>query len=158
MSGRRLPVLAAAIMAAVGAAGVWLHAQGISSSDAYTVATMLHDADDAVKRNYYDPTFHGVDLDARYHAYDAKIRTASSMNAGLSMVAEFLDGLHDSHTYLSPPSRPYKLDYGYRLVAVGADVFVTRVRPGTDAAAKEVMAGDRLQSLNGHPVTRENLQ
>lgn len=147
--------LAAAALAA-GVAGVSLGAQSMGSNDAATVTSMLRDANDAVKHNYYDPAFHGVDLDARYKDYSAKVRTAPSLNAGLAMIADFLGGLHDSHTYFAPPPRPYTTDYGYRLIAIGSDVFVSRVRPGTDAAGK-VLAGDRLLSLNGHPVTRENL-
>lgn len=137
-------------------AGVSLGAQSMGSNDAATVTSMLRDANDAVKHNYYDPTFHDVDLDARYKDYSAKIKTAPSLNAGLAMIADFLGGLHDSHTYFAPPPRPYTTDYGHRLVAIGDDVFVSRVRPGTDAAGK-VLAGDRVISLNGHPVTRENL-
>jgi carboxyl-terminal processing protease len=146
----------AAVALAVGVAGPWLHAQSMGSNDAATVTSMLRDANDAVKHNYYDQTFHGVDLDARFKDYSAKIKTAPSLNAGLAMVADFLSGLHDSHTYFAPPPRPYTTDYGYRLIAVGNDIFVSRVRPGTDAAGK-VQAGDRVVALNGHPLTRDNL-
>ena len=71
------------------------------------------------------------------------------------MIAAFLDGLKDSHTYFSPPARPYRLDYGYRLAPIGDEILVTRVRPGTDAE-KKVKPGDRLMALDGGPVTREN--
>lgn len=156
MRVRRFHFWLATIAIGVGAAGAWLRAQSMSAGDASTLASMLHDADDAVKHNYYDQTFHGMDLDARVREYGAKIKAASSLNSGLAMIADFLDGLHDSHTYFAPPARPYKTDYGYRLLAVGNEVFVSRVRPGTDAAGK-VLAGDRLIALNGHPVTRDNL-
>src|ERR1700683_1445848 len=139
MRSRRLAaVLSACLCLSAG----WISAQGtpkdqgISKADEYVVRRMLSDAYDAVKRNYYDPTFHGVDLDARYHAYDQKLNSASSMNAGLTLVAGFLSGLHDSHTYFVPPTRPYKIDYGYRLAPIGDQTFVTRVRPGTDASGK----------------------
>ena len=64
---RRFSASLVALSVAV-ALGTWAHAQGITKSDEYRVATMLHDGYDAVRRNYYDPTFHGVDLDARYVA------------------------------------------------------------------------------------------
>jgi C-terminal processing protease CtpA/Prc len=137
--------------------GAALAAQGLNSNDGYVVHSMLHDAYDAVKKNYYDPKFHGVDLDARYKDYEAKLKTAPSLNAGVAMVAAFLDGLQDSHTYFSPPMRPYKLDYGYRIGFAGGTSYIVRVRPDTDAASK-VHPGDQVLSVNGGPVTRDSFR
>jgi C-terminal processing protease CtpA/Prc len=83
------------------------------------------------------------------------MKTAPTMGAALTMVAGFLDGLKDSHTYFSPPARSFSIDYGYALSVIGDDVFVTAVTPDTDAAAK-VHPGDRLLSLNGGGVGRES--
>ena len=130
-------------------------AQNLSANDAVRLHTMLRDASDAVKKNYYDSTFHGLDWDARFREYDDKVKSAPSLNAGLTMIAAFLDGLKDSHTYFSPPPRPYRLDYGYRLAPIGDQILVTRVRPGTDAE-KKVKPGDRVLALDGGSVTREN--
>jgi C-terminal processing protease CtpA/Prc len=138
-------------------AGTGVSTQGISQSDEYLVSRMLHDAHDAVKQNYYDLTFHGEDLEARYREYDDKLKSASSLNDGLTMVAGFLNGLKDSHTYFVPPRRPYKIDYGYRFAPIGDQILVTRVRPGTDASGK-VKAGDQLLALDGVRVTRENFE
>jgi len=138
-------------------AGAWTAAQGLSANDAHRVHQMLREAYDSVKQNYYDSTFHGLDVDARFREYDEKLKSAASLNAGLTVVAAFLDGLKDSHTYFMPPPRPYRLDYGYRLAPVGDQVFVTRVRPGTDAEHK-VKAGDQLLVLDGGSVTRDTFQ
>ncbi|HKW03560.1 MAG TPA: S41 family peptidase [Vicinamibacterales bacterium] len=134
---------------------VLVGAQGLSANDAVRLHTMLRDASDAVKKNYYDPTYHSLNWDARFKEYDEKLKSAPSLNAGLTMIAAFLDGLKDSHTYFAPPTRPYRLDYGYRLAPIGDEILVTRVRPGTDAETK-VKPGDRLMALDGRPVTREN--
>src|SRR5277367_5200862 len=75
---------------------------------------ILHDAYDAVKKNYYDPKYHGLDWDARFHEYDDKIKAAGSFNQALPVVAAFLDALKDSHTFFMPPARAFRLDYGYR--------------------------------------------
>jgi carboxyl-terminal processing protease len=155
--------LAALLVACLGLTGGWISVreiskdQGISQADEYRVERMLRDAYDAVKRNYYDPAFHGVDLDARYQAWDEKLHSASSMNAGLTLVAGFLSALKDSHTYFVPPARPYKIDYGYRIAPIGDDTFVTRVRPGTDASGK-VLAGDRLLAVDGKPISRADFE
>jgi carboxyl-terminal processing protease len=138
------------------ALGVALSAQGMSSTDAYRVKAMLQDSYEAVKRYYYDPKFHGLDWDARYKEYQAKVNSAPTLNAGVTLVAAFLEGLKDSHTFFSPPARPYQIDYGYRIAMVGPDAYVVRVRPDTDANSK-VRPGDRVVAVNGNAISREAL-
>jgi carboxyl-terminal processing protease len=147
---------AAACVICLVLAGGWVGAQTFSANDAHRVHTMLRDAYEAVKRNYYDTTFHGLDWDARFREYDEKLKSVPSLNAGLTVVAAFLDGLRDSHTYFLPPARPYRLDYGYRMAPVGDAILVTRVRPGTDAEAK-VHPGDRVLSIDGGALSRANM-
>lgn len=117
---------------------------------------MLRHAYEKVKQHYYDATFHGLDWDARYREFDGQIKAAKSLNQGITLVAEFLDGLNDSHVYFVPPARPYQFDYGYRMQLVGEKVLILRVRPETDAAAK-VKPGDEVVALNGLPVGRDNV-
>jgi len=117
---------------------------------------ILRDAYDAVKKHYYDPKFHGLDWEARYHEYDEKIRNAGSLGRAFGMVAGFLDGLNDSHTFFRAPKRPYRLDYGYRMQIFGENCFVTRVRPGTDAEGK-IHPGDEIVTFNNNDVNRKTL-
>jgi carboxyl-terminal processing protease len=152
MKPRYLVVTLAALLAA----GRLLVAQGMNANEQQRVQVMLKQAYDTVKRNYYDPTLHGVDWDARFHEYEQKVKAAGSLNDGLTMVAAFLDGLKDTHTYFGPPSRPYRFDYGYRLGTIGNAVYVTHVRPETDAVSK-VHPGDQVLAINGGPVTRDTL-
>jgi C-terminal processing protease CtpA/Prc len=114
---------------------------------------MLRDARDAVKKNYYDPKYHGVDVDATYQQFDERIKTAPSFNDAMRMVAAFLSSFKDSHLFFEPPSRPYKLDYGFRMQLIGNTAFITRVRPGTDAESK-VHIGDQIVSYNTYSVNR----
>ncbi len=67
---------------------------------------ILRDAYDDVRRHYYDPKYCGLDIDARYHEDDAKIRNANTLGQAFGIVAAYLDGLKDSHTFFDPPSRP----------------------------------------------------
>lgn len=124
-------------------------------NDLLKARNMLRESFETVQREYYDPAFRGIDLAARFKEYDNKLKAAPSMNAGLTLIAAFLDGLQDSHTFLQPPDRSYSVDYGYRIVVIGDDVYVERVRPDTDAASK-VQPGDRLLSLNGNGVSRDS--
>jgi C-terminal processing protease CtpA/Prc len=114
---------------------------------------ILRHAYENVKKHYYDPKFHGLDIDARYHEFDAKIQNASSLSQAFGLVAGFLDGLNDSHTFFEPPARPYRLDYGYRMQIFGENAFITRVRPGTDAESK-VHPGDQVLGYNNFAVNR----
>jgi carboxyl-terminal processing protease len=128
-----------------------------SANDRYKVQGMLWNAYETVKKEYYDPKFHGLDWDARYKDYEAKMREAPTLNAGVMLVAAFLDGLKDSHTYFQPPSRAYRVDYGYDIRIIGDAAHIVEVREGTDAATK-LKVGDRVLAVNGGPITRETLR
>lgn len=131
-----------------------LHAQQkMDRMDMDRARQMLRDARDAVKKYYYDPKYHGVDLDARYREFDERIKAATSLNDGLRMVAAFLSGLKDSHTFFDPPMRPYRLDTGFRMQLFGDNAFISRVRPGTDAESK-VHPGDQILAYNTYSVNR----
>jgi C-terminal processing protease CtpA/Prc len=114
---------------------------------------ILRDARDSVKKNYYDPTYHGLDLEALYQQYDERIKAASSFNECLRMVAAFLGSLKDSHTYLIPPDRPFRFDYGFRMQLFGDNAYITRTRPGTDAESK-VHPGDQALTYENNAVNR----
>lgn len=114
---------------------------------------ILRDAYENVKKHYYDPKYHGLDIDARYHEYDGKIRNANSLGQAFGIVAAYLDALKDSHTFFDPPPRPFHIDYGYRMQMYGDNCFITTVRPGTDAQTK-VHPGDQVLTLNAYDVNR----
>jgi carboxyl-terminal processing protease len=117
---------------------------------------MLREAYDLVKKRYYDPSFRGLDWDARFQEFDGRLKTVTSVNAGLAAIAEFLDALKDSHTYFLPPTRPFDHDYGYRLQVIGEKTFIARVVEKSDAAAK-LAPGDEVLSLNGFVPSRQTL-
>jgi hypothetical protein len=119
--------------------------------DAERAHVMLREAYSSVKKNYYDPTFHGIDLDARYHEYDTRLNQASSLGEAFHTIAAFLAGFHDSHLFFIPPGRAVKVDPGYRMQMVGERCMVIRVRPETDAAHK-LKPGDQIVQFAGYNV------
>jgi C-terminal processing protease CtpA/Prc len=137
------------------ALGPWQGTQ-MDATSRERARVMLRHAYDLVRKHYYDEKFHGLDLDARYRSFDDQVRAAPSLNASMAIVADFLDGLQDSHTYFVPPARPYDFDYGYRSQAYGNRVFVTHIRPGSDAATK-LEIGDEILVLNGVPLGRDTV-
>ena len=155
MSQHWIPKLLLAATVVVGAlsAAARQSQQKMDSINQDRARAMLRDAYDNVKKHYYDPKFHGLDIDARYHQFDEKIRNAGSLSQSFGVIAGFLDGLNDSHTFFTPPSRPYRVDYGYRMQIYGSACFVSRVRPGTDAESK-VHPGDEVLGYNNFAVNR----
>jgi C-terminal processing protease CtpA/Prc len=116
---------------------------------------MLRTAKSEVQKNYYDPKFHGVDIEARYKEYEARLPKTSSLNEGMRVIAAFLEGLHDSHTFFFPPGRPYTVESGFAMEMFGNVCLVSRVRPGSDAADK-LHPGDRILKFNGFEVNRDD--
>jgi len=110
-----------------------------------------------LKDNYYDPNFHGVDIEARFKAADEKLRTAASEEQLPGIVAQVLLDLNDSHTYFLPPSNSTRTEYGWLMQPVGDDCYVRAVKPGSDAEAKGLRAGDKVLKIDGKPMDRSKI-
>lgn len=118
---------------------------------------MLRIVKDDLKKNYYDPNLRGMDVEARFSAADAKIREAESVGQIFGIIAQALIDLNDSHTFFLPPRRANRAEYGWQMQAFGAKVFVSAVKPGSDAEMKGLKTGDQVLSVNGIETSREQL-
>lgn len=110
-----------------------------------------------LKKNYYDPNFHGMDLDARFKVAEEKIKQASSLGQIFGIIAQTLIELDDSHTFFLPPSRPFTTEYGWQMQMIGEKAYVVAVKPGSDAEAKGLKEGDEIYTMDGFGPTRENM-
>jgi len=110
-----------------------------------------------LKKNYYDPKFHGVDVDARFREADARIDQATSFNQVFVDIQWALDGLHDSHTFFLTPPRPTRSEYGWQMQMIGTQCLVTAVKPGSDAEKQGLHAGDTVLTVDNLAVARENI-
>jgi C-terminal processing protease CtpA/Prc len=128
----------------------------IDSINAGRVQEMLRVGYSEVRKNYYDNKYHGLDWDAKYHDFDGKMKQITTLAQGFSLVAGMMMTLDDSHTFFIPPSRPVRLEYGFRLQMIGDRAFVTRVRPGTSAES-QVHPGDEVIAYNRYKVDRASL-
>ncbi|MGH9776472.1 MAG: S41 family peptidase [Candidatus Acidiferrales bacterium] len=117
---------------------------------------ILKDIYDGVKKDYYDSKFHGIDLDARFKEYEGRIDKTDSLSHAFGIIAGFLEAFNDSHLFFIPPSRPMRLEYGYRMQIVGERAFITEVKSGTDAAEK-LSPGDEVLGVHHFTVNREDL-
>jgi C-terminal processing protease CtpA/Prc len=134
-----------------------VRSQQLSSSERERDRMMLKIIKDDVKEHYYDPTFHGVNLDESFKAADEKIKQATSNSQIFAIIAQTLMALNDSHTFFLPPMRGFRVEYGWQMKAVGDLCYVTIVKPGSDAEAKGMKAGDIIQKIDGFDPTRQNL-
>ena len=118
---------------------------------------MLSVIKEDIKKNYYDPKFHGIDLDARFKAAEEKIKQANSVGQVQAIIAQVLVDFNDSHLYFLPPQKASRTDYGWQMQMIGDKPYIVAVEPGSDAAASGLKPGDEIYSLDGYEPTRENL-
>jgi C-terminal processing protease CtpA/Prc len=151
--------LRAALLCAVlcAAAAPPARAQALSGIDRERGHVMLKQIKSKIKDNYYDPTFHGVDLEAKFKAADEMLKQATSLGQMFGSIAQAVMGLNDSHTVFVPPAQTVRSEYGWEMQAVGERCFVSTVKPGSDAEAKGLKPGDLVLDVNGIPVRRAEL-
>jgi len=152
--GRRLYPFPLFLIALCLAAAVQLKAQNtLSREDRGTDLLMLKDAKETLQKYYYDPQFHGLDIEALYSKYEQKVQASQSNHDAFAWIAAFVDSLKDSHTRFIPPRRAAQVDYGFTLQMVGDKCYVTHTRPGSDAAVK-LHVGDQVVQRDGVAVSR----
>jgi C-terminal processing protease CtpA/Prc len=118
---------------------------------------MLNAIKSDIRKDYYDPTFRGVDLDEFFKPVEAKIMQASSIGEVLGIIAQGLMRFDDSHTFLIPPMSATQVEHGWRMQMFGDNCYVVAVKPGSDADAKGLKPGDRVLSVNGMEPNRKNI-
>jgi carboxyl-terminal processing protease len=118
---------------------------------------MLRAVRKTIEKNYFDPAFSGVNLDALFQKAENSIQQAQSPGQTFGIIAQALTAFHDSHTFFIPPSRIAHVNYGWRMAMVGDRCLVKGVKPKSDADLKGVRAGDEILNIDGFRPTRDNL-
>ena len=118
---------------------------------------MLQLVKDYLKEYYYDPGYHGMNLDGRFKLSEDKIKDATSVGQIMGVIAQTLTELNDSHTFFAPPPRPVEVEYGWKMQMIGDACFVVAVKPNSDAEAQGLKPGDEVLTLDGFKPTRQNL-
>jgi carboxyl-terminal processing protease len=129
----------------------------INSNEKDAAIGMLDITKDSIKKNYYDPTYRGLDLEAVFSQAKAKIKAATTRDELMAIVAQTSLSFDDSHTFFIPPSRSADVEYGWRVSMMGDDCYVTAVKPQSDAEAKALKVGDRVIAIDGFAPTKDNL-
>ena len=133
-------------------------AQELRNSDRTRGRTMLKVIKKELQNHYYDPTFHGLDLEARFRTAEGDIEQAASLGQMFGIIAQAVLDLDDSHTRFVPPGRTAKFEYGWRMRVIGETPHILAIKPGSDAEAKGLKVGDAVLSIDGNPPTRRNTQ
>lgn len=150
--------LAGLVVAGLAAGGL-VHAQQplLDRAERDRAKQMLGDIESAIKDNYYDKAYRGIDLKAHFGDARQKLETAVSVGHAYAIIAQALMDFDDSHTFFIPPMRAATYDYGWQMQIVGNDCFVVAVKPGSDAAAKGLKPGDRILKFDAFMPTRRDL-
>jgi carboxyl-terminal processing protease len=129
----------------------------LSSFDRGNSLSMLKQIKEDLTKNYYDPAFHGVDVDRKVADAAERLKTAASAGEASAILADVLLQLDDSHTKFFPPERLTQVVYGWGVTMIGDAPYVTWVKKGSDADRKGLARGDRVLAWNRFEPTRANL-
>jgi C-terminal processing protease CtpA/Prc len=112
---------------------------------------------DDVKKHYFDPSFKGIDIEAKYQIAVEKISKAQSIGQLTGIIGQFLIEFDDSHLYFLPPGKANKTDYGFSYRMIGQKCLVVGVDKKSEAEKVGLQVGDELLSIEGYGPTRENI-
>ncbi len=146
-----------AMLAAPLVAALIIPAQELRDTDRTRGKTMLKVIKKDLLSRYYDPAFHGLDLEARFLKAEQDLEQAGTLSHMFGIIAQAVVDLGDSHTRFVPPGRAARFEYGWRLRVIGETPHILAVKPGSDAEAKGLKPGDALLSVDGNPLTRQNI-
>jgi carboxyl-terminal processing protease len=132
-------------------------AQTLSSLDRGRAKDMLNAVKGEIKGKYYDPAFHGVDLEARFKAASEALDKATSMGQAFGIIAQAVLELNDSHTTFFPPSRAARFEYGWRWQMIGDKCFITAIKPKSDAEKQGLKVGDEVIEVEGFRPSRKEM-
>ena len=133
-----------------------IRAQSFGSPDRDRGVLMLKIIKDDISKHYYDPGFHGIDLEARFKLAESKIKLTKSNAEVFGVIAQVLLDFNDSHTTFIPPQRQSSIEYGWLMKMFGENGYITEVKPRSDAEAQGLKSGDQVLSIDGIRPTRAN--
>jgi C-terminal processing protease CtpA/Prc len=138
--------------------GAYLSAAGqtLSKNDREVGRIMLRNLKDSIKKNYYDPEFHGVNIDETFKTAEEKINEATSNGQVFGIIEKALLSLNDTHTFFLPPPHALRVSYDWQIQIIGDQCYIVALKPGTDAEAKGLKRGDILHVVDGYKITRES--
>jgi len=108
-----------------------------------------------INRDYYDPSFNGVDWKAVRERYQPRVEAATSDGEFYLVLREMVGELHDAHTrFFSPGERERRrkreaVSAGVHVYEVEGEIVVAGVEPGSEAARAGVTDGMVVRTIHG---------
>lgn len=118
---------------------------------------LLDEMKGIIKENYYDPKFHGIDLDARFKAAEERIKTLEYNWQMYRVLVQVLMDFNDSHTRFNMPPRTDYFDYGFSMQMFGNDCYIISVKKDSDAAKQGLAVGDKILNIGKYTPSRQHL-
>ncbi len=118
---------------------------------------MFKPTQEAIRNNYYDVSFSGLDFERIFRDGEGRIAAGHSNTEVLQEIALTVGALHSKQTYFVPPARRAEVRYGWHLHVVGKATYVDAVEPGSDAEKQGIKPGERLVRVNNIEASRDNL-
>ena len=112
---------------------------------------------DIMKKEYYDPKFHGLDLDKHFKETSARIKELDTAPQIFTAIAQFLLDFNDSHTRYVPPDRINEVEYGFSVQMIGNACRVVEVKHGGNAEAQGLKVGEDISDISGYSPRRDSL-
>ncbi|HWN09137.1 MAG TPA: S41 family peptidase [Pyrinomonadaceae bacterium] len=154
---RTFPTVILTTLMLAGAAVPSQAQSGLDSFDRENAKAMLSAVKDDLKKNYYDPGLRGLDIETHFKQAEDKLSKATTRDQLIIIVAQTLLELDDSHTFFMPPPRAARVQYGWEMKLIGDRVFVSEIKPQSDAEAAGLKAGDEILAVDGVRPTRGNI-
>lgn len=133
-----------------------INAQKFGDYERGRAKDMLSTVKKEIKGNYFDTSFKGIDIDAKFDAASQKLGTATSLGQAFGIIAQAVLEFDDSHTRFYPPSTTVETQYGFQIQMIGDKAIVTGIKPGSDAAAK-LKFGDEVTQFEAFRPSRKDL-
>ncbi len=118
---------------------------------------MLREIKSILSKDYYDPNFHGVNLDERFNLAEERVSALETYPQVYRAVAQVVVEFNDSHTNFYPPRMTKTVDYGFSWQIIGDKCYVVDVKKGSDAEVKGLRIGDVITGVENYNPTRQNL-
>lgn len=134
-----------------------IDAQSMDRIEKSRMKEILKDVKNKVKDNYYDPTFHGIDLEARFKKAEERLDQVTTVGQSFAVIAQVLMDFDDSHLFFIPPSTNLKVEYPWKTQMIGDRCFVMSVKPKSDAEAKGLKVGDQILAIENFRPNRKDI-